>query len=91
MKNKMPETKNDAFELLSKFAPLPPFNLCFECRNVILETSLLIEKTTSLFLAFLIGIPKANESLALENKNSAFLFKQKIDLLVDIGVNAGRL
>lgn len=85
MKNKIPNTDKEALDFLSKFAPLPPYELGFKNRNLILETSLVIEKSSSLFLAALLGITNPQESLTLGNRNSSFSLKQKIDLLIDIG------
>jgi hypothetical protein len=85
MKNKIPESENIILEQLKDFFPLPPYDLGFDCRNIILETSLVIEKSTSLFLAFLLGIKDLEQSITLGNKSSSFSLKQKIDLLIDIG------
>ena len=64
---------------------LGPFKYGFRNRNIILASSLLIEKTTSRFIANLLGIKKPENSLTLGIKNSALSFNQKIDLLIDLG------
>jgi hypothetical protein len=64
---------------------LGPFKYGFRNRNIILSSSLLIEKTTSSFIANLLGIKKPENSLTLGIKSSAFSFNQKIDLLIDLG------
>lgn len=61
------------------------FKYGFRNRNIILSSSLLIEKTTSSFIANLLGINNPENSLTLGIKNSAFSFNQKIDLLIDLG------
>ncbi len=61
------------------------FKYGFRNRNIILGTSLIIEKATSRFIANLVGIKKPENSLALGIKNSALSFNQKIDLLIDLG------
>jgi hypothetical protein len=64
---------------------LGPFKYGFRNRNIILGTSLIIEKATSRFIANLLGIKKPENSLTLGIKNSALSFNQKIDLLIDLG------
>ncbi|WP_456457741.1 hypothetical protein [Reichenbachiella sp.] len=60
-------------------------DLGFEKRKFILLTSLFVEKTTSAFLAALLGIDDFEESKTLGNKGSSLSFSNKIDLLIDIG------
>jgi len=54
-------------------------------RNLVLSTSLYIEKMTSVFLGSLLGIEDIETSKTLGNKNSSLSFNNKIDLLIDIG------
>lgn len=85
MSKKIPKTPNEALKLMGDFAPLPPYNLGFENRHIILETSLIIEKATSKFIANLLGIKSPENSLVLGNRNSSLSLSQKIDLLIDLG------
>lgn len=54
-------------------------------RKDILGYSLLLENTTSFFLAALLGIKDSQDSITLGNKSSSLSFNNKIDLLIDIG------
>ncbi|MCC5906205.1 MAG: hypothetical protein JJU13_08370 [Balneolaceae bacterium] len=56
-----------------------------EKRNLVLKTSLYIEKTTSVFLGSLLGIKDVESSKTLGNKSSSISFNNKVDLLIDIG------
>lgn len=85
MSKKIPDTPDEVLELLGDYAPLPPYKLGFENRNIILETSLIIEKTTSSFIAEILGIKSPETSLTLGNRSSSLSFNQKIDLLIDLG------
>ena len=64
---------------------LGPYKYGFRNRNIILGTSLIIEKATSRFIANLLGIKNPENSLTLGSKNSSLSFNQKIDLLIDLG------
>ena len=56
-----------------------------EIKKQILANALIFENMTSIFLAALLDINDAKNSITLGTKNSALSFKTKIDLLIDIG------
>lgn len=60
-------------------------SLGLQARNEILGTSLLIESLTSAFISGLLGIKDFRNSKTLGNKSTSLSFKQKIDLLIDLG------
>lgn len=56
-----------------------------EDRKDILKTALILENTTSIFLAELLGIKNYKESKSFGNTSGNLTFSQKISLLIDIG------
>ncbi len=85
MRNNEIKSAKAGLKQLSKFAPLPPYTLGFESRNIILETALILEKTTSSFLAELTHIAEPLNSLSFGSSSSSLSFYQKISLLIDLG------
>lgn len=78
-------TERELHEKLQEYIPMPPYEHGFENRNIILETSLLLEKAVSGVLANIFGHPDYKSSISFGNKSSAISFNQKINLLIDIG------
>lgn len=60
-------------------------NLGLKTRNEVLTYALILEGTTSIFLAGLLGIKDPINSRTLGNKGSSLSFNTKIDMLIDIG------
>ena len=60
-----------------------------EIRKEILGNAVTLENTVSIFLAALLGINDAKNSITLGNKGSSLSFNNKIDLLIDIGALDG--
>jgi hypothetical protein len=60
-------------------------NIGLEIRKEYLGYSLLLESTTSILLAGLLGVKQPLTSKTFGNKNSSLSFNTKIDLLIDIG------
>lgn len=85
MKKGVLGSEKEALEFLNNFAPLPPYELDFENRNIILETSLVLEKTITALISELLGIKNPEDSITLGNKSSSLSFNQKVDLLIDLG------
>lgn len=71
--------------------PVPNIDLGMNKRNFILQISLIMEGMTSAFIGGLLGIKNIEGSRTLGHKGSSLSFKNKIDLLMDIGAIDGQL
>ena len=61
----------------------------FKTRLEILSYALSLEEITSTFLSFLLGIKNQKDSYIFSNSNTSLSFKNKIELLIDIGALEG--
>lgn len=59
-------------------------------RKEILQSSLVFEKMTSMFLGGLLGIEDINKSKLLGNKSGCLSFNQKVEMLIEIGALSQR-
>lgn len=60
-------------------------DLGIEKRKLILQTSLLVESFTSIFLSRLLEINDRTQTISFSNKSSSMSFNQRLNLLIDIG------
>lgn len=60
-------------------------DLGIEKRKYILQTSLLVESFTTIFLSRLLGIKDRGQTISFSNKSSSLSFNQRLNLLIDIG------
>lgn len=60
-------------------------DLGIEKRKFILQSSLLVESFTSIFLSRLLEITDRTQTFSFSNKSSSLSFNQRLNLLIDIG------